>query len=97
MTKTMLKVTFEDLAPEVGKLLPKGAVIRHVGEQRGRITLWFEADFDLMDRNDADATELRHFVIAGTGHPISEEFGTTYLGTVPMASLVWHVFERVSK
>lgn len=97
MTKTMLKTTFEDVAPSVGKLLPKDAVIRHVGEQRGQLTIWFETDFDLMDRDDGESTELRHFIIRRTGDPIPEEFGTTYLGTVPMASVVWHVFEQVSK
>jgi hypothetical protein len=92
---TILKVTFEDLRDEVVKPMPKGSVIRFVGEQRGRITLWFETDFDLMDRTDKDdVLESRRFFVVGTGHPIPE--GATYLGTVPMASFVWHIFERVS-
>lgn len=88
---TILKATFDGLADELIKQLPLGSVIRHVGEQRGSITLWFETDFDLMDRTDDAALETRRFLIRGTGHPIPD--GATYLGTVPMASFVWHVFE----
>lgn len=91
MTNTMLKITFEDLRDEVVKQMPKGSVIRHVGEQHGRITLWFETDLDLMDRKDDAALETRRFAVRGTGHPIPN--GAVHLGTVPMSSFVWHVFE----
>lgn len=91
MTNTMLKVTFDDLRPHVAKPMPTGAVIRHVGEQRGQITLWFETDLNLMDRKDAEGLEVRRFTVLRTGDPIPE--GATYLGTVPMSSFVWHVFE----
>jgi hypothetical protein len=94
MTNTMLKVTFEDLADEHVKPMPVGSVIRHVGVQNGRITLWFETDFDLMGREGSDHTETRRFAVRGTGHPIPE--GATYLGTVQMTPFVWHVFERAS-
>lgn len=92
---TILKVTFEDRRDQVVKQVPKGSVIRFVGEQHGRITLWFETDFDLMDRTDKDdMLESRRFFVVGTGHPIPE--GVTYLGTVSMDSSAWHIFERVS-
>ncbi|HET9144116.1 DUF7352 domain-containing protein [Actinophytocola sp.] len=91
--KTMLKLTL-DLTDEQVKQLPAGAVVRHVGEQRGNITLWFESDFDLMDRKDSEGLESRRFLIRGTGHPIPD--GVAYLGTVPMASFVWHVFEQAT-
>lgn len=90
---TILKVTL-DLANMVVKQLPKGAVIRHVGEQRGLIVLWFETDFDLMDREGSVSVEERRFFMLGDGNPIPE--GAVYLGTVPMASFVRHVFEQVS-
>lgn len=94
MTNTILKVTFDDLSDEQVKQMPAGATIRYVGEQRGRITLWFETDLDLMDRTDAEGLETRRFAVRATGYPIPE--GATYLGTVPMSSMVWHIFERVS-
>jgi hypothetical protein len=92
MTNTMLKVTFEDLADEHVKPMPVGSVIRHVGVQNGRITLWFETNLNLMDRKDDEGLESRRFAVRGTGHPIPE--GATYLGTVQMTPFVWHVFER---
>lgn len=89
--RTILKVTFEGFTEVQDKQLPAGSVIRHVGEVRGLITMWFETDFGIMDRKDGEELETRRFVILGTGHPIPE--GADYLATVPMASLVWHLFE----
>lgn len=89
--KTILKTTFEGFTEIQDKTLPAGAAIRHVGEERGLITVWFEADFDLIDRKDDEGLETRRFAIVGTGQPIPG--GASYLATVPMASLTWHVFE----
>ena len=91
MTNTMLKVTFADFRAVTSKPMPKGAVIRHVGHQRGDIVLWFETDLDLMDQKDAEGVETRRFAVVATGDPIPD--GATYLGTEVPSTLVWHVFE----
>lgn len=92
--KTMLKVTFADFREVATKQLPKGAVIRHVGQQRGDIVVWFETDLDLMDQKDAESVETRQFAVIATGDPIPD--GAVYLGTVVPSTLVWHIFELVS-
>ena len=87
----MLKVTFGDFREETVKPLPKGAQIRHVGQQRGDIVVWFEADLGLMDQKDAEGVEMRRFLVVATGDPIPD--GAVYLGTVTPSTLVWHIFE----
>lgn len=91
MTNTMLKITFEDYRAVTAKQMPKDAQIRHVGQQRGDIVVWFETDLDLMDRKGAEGVEERRFAVLATGDPIPE--GAVYLGTVVPSALVWHVFE----
>lgn len=90
--KTILKVTLDDVDSESIKPLPRGAVLRRVGEQHGRIVVWFEADYDLMDRADGDNIEQRRLSIRGTGHPIPED--ASYVGTVQIGAFVWHIFDR---
>ena len=73
--------------------LPRGARLLTVQEQRGELMLWALVDPEA-------PTETRDFRIAGTGHLIDEDANTLrYVGTVQMSngSLVWHVFEIVSK
>ena len=88
--KAMLKVTLDD-ADEAVKQMPPGP-IRHVGIQHDQVTLWFEADLDLMDRDDQRVV-TRRFLVVATNQAVPED--ATYLGTVrrESSSLVWHVFE----
>ena len=68
-------------------VLPEGAEILYVGNQRGVVCLWALVDL-------AKPLERRKFRLAGTGHEITEEV-VKYTGTVMLhdARLVFHVFE----
>ena len=72
--------------PETTLDLPIGAVVRHVHEQSGAVTIWIEGAFDTPVRKS------RTFVWVGTGHPIAYE-ERQYLGSVHVDQFVWHVFE----
>lgn len=69
--------------------LPHKAEILCVAMQGGKPRLW--------EIHEADnvTTEVRQFVISGTGHPFSVNPTDKYLGTFQMNSYVWHLFERV--
>lgn len=71
--------------------MPIGAVIRTVQAQDDELCLWAEVD------TEAPLMHRRYFEIFGTGHPIHYGMGVerAYLGTVQMAGLVWHVYERL--
>jgi len=71
-------------------LMPKGANIIHVGEQRGVICLWAEIDTKYIDLN-------KHvFYLVGTGNewpPVQ----VRHIGTVikKEGRFVWHVYQEV--
>jgi hypothetical protein len=83
MNKTIWKYTLGISDAQI-LALPKGATILSVAEQYGEVTLWALVDPD---------KELEHrlFYIFGTGHPVPNTPGT-FLGTVQIRDLVWHVF-----
>lgn len=63
--------------------LPEGAILRHVHAQ-GTPTLWFEVD-------PRQRPEDRLFAIFATGEPFGPD--GSYLGTVHIDWMVWHVYE----
>ena len=67
--------------------LPQGATPLTLQLQGGQPCLWFLVDPDR-------PTEVRRFLIFGTGHAIGPEAGA-YIGTFQLAhgTLVFHVFE----
>ena len=67
--------------------LPIRSKIISVGNQNGRLVLWAMVDTSQTEYD-------RSVIIKRTGNPIeSEELtGYTYIGTVQIAWLVWHVF-----
>ena len=65
--------------------MPVGAQSLCVQMQGDVLTLWAMVDEDA-------PTEIRRFVVAGTGHPLPAVLGH-YLGTVQPGVFVWHVFE----
>lgn len=69
-------------------MMPKGAQILAVQAQRGIPQLWALVDPD-------QETELRYFVLFGTGHPITNADKLQYIGTfqVEQGTLVFHLFE----
>jgi hypothetical protein len=69
--------------------MPRGARILSCQNQHDNVCLWALVDPDA-------AKEERHFVVAGTGHPLDDSIVVAkYLGTVVVAGgqFVWHVFE----
>lgn len=69
--------------------MSEGAEVLTVQLQHGGPQIWV-----LADPSGPNMAEARHFRIAGTGHPISEEI-TKYVGTFQYAggALIFHLFE----
>lgn len=71
--------------------MPQGATILSVMVQGEQLCLWAEVE-------TTAACETRHFVVRGTGNPISESVGAwrpRHLASVIMGQFVWHVYELV--
>jgi hypothetical protein len=67
------------------RTIPRGGKIVHVDLQNGVPTFW-------VDIPDVDGPlEQRVFVVRGTGHWV--ERSVEYVGTIPDAPFVWHLFE----
>ena len=66
--------------------IPEGAKVLCVQPQAVEICMWVQVCPEHENEN-------RTFVVHGTGHPI-ESVGKTYIGTVQIGPLVWHVFEK---
>jgi hypothetical protein len=76
------------LAPQIPIEMPVGAEVLCVGTQDEDIFLWASVNPD-----PSTVTEMRNFLVYGTGHPITPG-PSIYLGTVHMDNgLVFHVFE----
>lgn len=91
MSKVIYK--YEVLGGAGYTMLPKSAVILHVGEQDGLIFLWAEVD-------DSDITPtVEHSIgIVPTGVRMHQTQNRTYkfLGTVQMKSgLVFHIYDAL--
>lgn len=67
--------------------MPKGAVILTAQVQSATMTLWAAVD-------PSEPEERRVIEILATGQLV-EDRQRSYIGTVQVGSLVWHVFERV--
>jgi hypothetical protein len=80
------------LDDEVVLEMPRDAIVIKVAEQYGHLCLWAEVD------SDAKATDLRTFLIAGTGRPLPRHV-KIHVGTVvmPGGNLVVHVYELLGK
>ena len=74
------------IAAKQSLLMPQGATILSVANQRDTLCLWAVVD--------PKATPVRReFDVFGTGHTMPELIGV-FVGTVLIGSFVWHVFER---
>jgi len=69
--------------------LPEDAQILSVAEQNGELCLWALVIPD-------NPKTYRTFEILGTGNPIPKTLRRKFIGTVPMESFMWHVFERLN-
>lgn len=72
-------------------LLPEGAEILSVGNQREEICIWYKCD------PDADKVS-RRFAVVGTGHLIDDRHNYKLIGCVHLynSSLIFHIFEITS-
>lgn len=71
---------------EVTIEMPKGAELLEVDVQNGQPQLWALV-------NPAAKTALRHFRVAGTGHPITGRVSHVGSFILRGGTLVFHVFE----
>lgn len=87
--KQIWKYPLEDTDEQI-ILMPEGAKILYVGEQRRVICVWAEVEVEA-------PMEHRKFYLIGTGHPFPHATLMVYLGTVVMSvgMLVWHVYEAI--
>ena len=67
--------------------MPCHAEIRYVDMQGSDITLWAELDKEIT------GTEIRKFLVVGTGREFDACTWDTYVGTVREGPYVWHIFE----
>lgn len=71
-------------------VMPRGAMVLHVGMQNGRICLWAQVNPD-------DEPMERRFIIHGTCHEnLPEATPLTHIATVMDGSFVWHVFDPLT-
>jgi len=75
-----------NLVDEFSLELPIGARILHVESQAGTNCLWALVD-------PKAPKELRHFRLAGTGHPIDDYAIGDHIATWQDGPYVWHLFE----
>jgi hypothetical protein len=66
--------------------LPNGSQALYVGRQDFQIFLWVAHNLD------AESSRKRRFTVVGEGQDLQVET-SSYVGTVQMDDLVWHVFE----
>lgn len=83
--KTVWKYEFEISDSVQEKDIPCDGEIVHCGPQSGLVCIWVLGD-------PKCGLQSRQFVVHGTGHPVAAH--ESYIGTVMMLPLVWHLFER---
>lgn len=68
--------------------MPNGSQVLSVHEQHGDICIWAEV-------TPGPLTDIRKFVVIGTGHSFPAEENLKYLGQAVLAKgdLIFHVFE----
>jgi len=67
-------------------IMPRGAEVLSVQNQGGSICLWVIVD-------PKEENVWREFEIIGTGNPMEPDIRRSFIGTVQVDRLVWHVFE----
>lgn len=85
--KTIYKYPI-DLDAEFSLLLPQGAQVLSIQQQRGDIFLWALVDKTAMK-------EERRFRTVGTGHSVPDG-NLKHIATVQDSIFVWHFFEEVA-
>lgn len=69
--------------------MPRGAEVLHFDDQAGTLCLWALV-------NPKELTEVRHFLIVGTGW-CRDLTGLTHIGTAQQGTMVLHLFEDTRK
>lgn len=75
------------VSSNVEVVMPRGAKVLKVDNQRGQICLWALVNTD-------QPPEKRYLTVVGTGREIHLLSTLTYIDTVVVEPFVWHVFER---
>ena len=79
-----------DITDKQTIMMPPGAQILSVANQRGKLCLWALVEPAWSD------LEARTIEIIGTGNPIDlSGLWHEHIGTVVMEPFVWHVFEYI--
>lgn len=86
MNAVILKFPLFQMKQTNEVVMPLGAEILCVQEQRGYITIWAKCHPNVK-------TEVRHIEVHGTGNEFDDK-GLRYVGTVQQDGFVWHIFER---
>lgn len=74
-----------DIKDTVRLEIPQYATILKVARQGDQVCVWVQGNTQRPNTH----IELRIF---GTGHPMPEDEGLTYIDTVVMDYYVWHIF-----
>ena len=69
--------------------LPFKSTILSVDNQHGVLCLWALVDPEYSKKKT-------RIIIVGTGQPLPDSFIGTFVGTVIVGPLIWHVFEDLS-
>jgi hypothetical protein len=85
MARTIWKYPLELIDRQEIKV-PAGAELLSVGTHEHRLTLWAAVD------PSRTSNAVRTIVIVGTDETMSEGI-LRFVGTAPLGSFVWHVFE----
>ena len=92
--KTIYKfaIKLQDIIDVVEIAMPRNAVVLSVGNQNENLCVWAETN-----TNDQKIGHIRHFRVAGTGHPLDVGIPLgRFLGSVQFldGELVFHIYEE---
>jgi len=86
MPRKVFKYQFQADGEPVTHNIPMGAKFLFAGMQNDCLFGWFEVDSEAK-------TDLRQFLIVGTGHGIPDDHD--WRGSMQDGSYVWHIYEAV--
>ncbi len=87
MPRRVYKYQFQADGEPVVHNMPMGATFLFADKQHDGIFGWFEVDTDAK-------TDLRHFLIVGTGHNIPDRHD--WRGSMQDGPYVWHLYEAIN-
>ena len=73
-------------------IIPAGAKILTVQDQRGILTLWYAFSEEAFS-NITNDNRVIHII--GTGNSFPEAYPINYISTVQLNQFVWHIFQEM--